>query len=66
MLQGLLALLKDEDSRVRYNAAQALVNLDKKFGDVTSAVAQWIEQHQNAKYVGSAINALWELGAGQN
>lgn len=66
VLQALLALLKEQDYFVRSSAAGALVNLGKKFGGVTSAVAQWIEQHQDTEDVGSTINALWDLVAGQS
>jgi len=54
---------KDEDSWVRGNAAQALGKLGKNSSDVASAVAQWISQHQDSEYVGSGIDALWQLVA---
>jgi HEAT repeat protein len=61
VLQGLLALLIDEDLRVRYTAANALGNLGKKTPSLITAVAQWIEQQQDLKYVGNEINLLWDL-----
>lgn len=66
VLQNLLALLKNEDIFVRAGAIMELVDLNKKVPDVTSAVAQWIEQHQDAEYVGSGITALWYLVVGQS
>lgn len=62
VLQNLLVLLKNEDIFVRVRAIMELVDLGKKFRDITtSAVAQWVEQHQDAEYVGSGITALWYL-----
>ncbi|MBP5975955.1 HEAT repeat domain-containing protein [Brasilonema sp. CT11] len=61
VVQTLLALLKDKHSTVRYNAADALGNLGKKTPSLATAVAQWIEQHQDSRYVGNGIDLLWDL-----
>ncbi len=43
---------------------EALVQLNKTFPLVTSAVAQWIEQHQDKEYVKDGIDALWNMVEG--
>ena len=58
-------LLEDNNPSMRSSAAEALYNLGNKFGGVTSAVAQWIEQHQDEEYVESGIDALWDLVVGE-
>jgi predicted NACHT family NTPase len=63
VLQRLLALLEDKDYIVRNSAAQALGKLGKKTPIVVTALVQWIEKHQNSKYVGNAIDVLWDLVA---
>ncbi len=63
VVQALLALLKNENYSVRSRAAELLGNLGKKVSGVTSAVAQWVEQYQDAEYVESGINVLWDLVA---
>jgi hypothetical protein len=63
VVDALLRRLADEHSRVRGNAAFALGKLGKNSSDVASAVAQWISQHQDSEYVGSGIDALWQLVA---
>ncbi|ARV58312.1 signal transduction protein [Nostocales cyanobacterium HT-58-2] len=63
VLNALLLLLADQDSEVRENAAFALGKLGKNSSDVATTVAQWISQHQDSEYVGSGIDALWELVA---
>ncbi|MDF5726498.1 MAG: hypothetical protein PUP92_00285 [Rhizonema sp. PD38] len=50
---------------MRFRAAIALGNLGKNSSNVTDAVARWISQHQNLKYVGKGINVLWDLVAGE-
>jgi hypothetical protein len=42
-----------------------LGNLGMKSSDVLPAVVQWVEQHQDGEYVGSGINVLWDLVAGE-
>ena len=42
-------------------ATQSLITLAKKSDTVTPALVQWIEQHQNKKYVGNGVDALWEI-----
>ncbi|MDJ0733353.1 MAG: HEAT repeat domain-containing protein [Nostocaceae cyanobacterium] len=63
VVSALLALLEDEDSRVRGNAASALGKLGKNCSDITTAVVEWIFQHQDSEYIGSGIDALWNLVA---
>ncbi len=43
---------------------EVLVQLNKTFPLVTSAVAQWIEQHQDKEYVKDGIDALWNMVEG--
>jgi len=57
-------LLKTEDSTVRSSAVLALVNLGKTNDRILSLVIQWIEQHQDSKNVGGAIDALWAIVEG--
>ncbi|KAB8334198.1 HEAT repeat domain-containing protein [Scytonema tolypothrichoides VB-61278] len=54
-------MLKHEDEGVRYTAADALGKLGKKTPSLATAVAQWIELHQDSKYVGNGIDLLWDL-----
>jgi HEAT repeat protein len=63
VVDALLLRLANENSWVRANAADALSKLGKNSTDVASAVAEWISQHQDSKYVGSGIDVLWELVA---
>ena len=35
----------------------------KNCRDTTTAVVEWISQHQDSEYVGSGIDALWNLVA---
>ena len=55
---------EDEDSTVRSSAVLALVNLGKTNDRILSLVIQWIEQHQDSKNVGGAIDALWAIVEG--
>lgn len=61
----LLELLKDPEPNVRPSAVRALVNLGKKSSNITPAVVQWIEHHQDSDYVGAGIDALWDLVVGE-
>ncbi|NET85438.1 MAG: NACHT domain-containing protein [Moorea sp. SIO1F2] len=61
----LLALLMDDDSSVRWQATEALVELGKTSNHVLPTVIEWIEQHQDSEYVGSGIDALWDLVVGR-
>jgi HEAT repeat protein len=65
VVRELLAGLQNEDSELHYRAASALGNLSKKSHIFATAVAQWIEQHQDSEYVGNGIDALWHLVAGE-
>jgi len=67
VISTLLLCLEDRDDFfVPYSAAaEALGNLGMKSSDVLPAVVQWVEQHQDAKYVGSGIDALWNLVASE-
>ncbi|MFN6478546.1 HEAT repeat domain-containing protein [Nostoc sp. DedQUE07] len=61
VVEALLSLLKDESQIVRYFTAEALGKLGKNSSNVTATVAEWISQHQDSEYVGSGIDALWNL-----
>ncbi|WP_293054801.1 HEAT repeat domain-containing protein [Moorena bouillonii] len=61
VITALLGCLKDEESGVRASAAETLAELGKPSSYVSSALAQWIELHQSSDYVGSGIDALWNL-----
>ncbi|MDJ0714558.1 MAG: HEAT repeat domain-containing protein [Prochloraceae cyanobacterium] len=57
----LLDGLEEEDFWVRGFAAEALGNLGKQSSEVLPAVVQWLQQHQDSKYIGRGIDALWDL-----
>ncbi|MCG5059158.1 MAG: HEAT repeat domain-containing protein [Limnoraphis sp. WC205] len=61
VLDALLQTLSDENSSVRGWAAEALGKLGKKSDTVFPAVILWLEQHQASEYIGSGIDALWDL-----
>ncbi|MEH2178084.1 NACHT domain-containing protein [Nostoc sp.] len=61
VVEALLGLVKDESQSVRNSAASALGKLGKNSSNVTAIVAEWISQHQDSKYVGDGIDALWNL-----
>ncbi|MBE9129361.1 HEAT repeat domain-containing protein [Coleofasciculus sp. LEGE 07081] len=61
VVNALLLHLDDEYSYVRVHAAIALGKLGKKSSDILPAIVQWLEQHQDSDYVGSGIDALWDL-----
>ncbi|WP_424095065.1 hypothetical protein [Moorena producens] len=61
----LLARLMDDNSYVRRRAAQALGRLGKTSNHILPTVIEWIEQHQDSNYVGSGIDALWDLVVGR-
>jgi HEAT repeat len=63
ILKALLDLLKDEDSFVRYYAAQTLGKLGKSDTKIQSALMLWIEQNSDRPNIGSAINILWQTCA---
>ncbi|NES46096.1 HEAT repeat domain-containing protein [Moorena sp. SIO2C4] len=65
VITALLGCLKDEESGVRASAAETLAELGKPSSYVSSALAQWIELHQASDYVGSGIDALWNLEIAQ-
>jgi len=65
VINALMLRLEDGDDWVRSSAASALGKLGLKSSDVLPAVVQWVEQHQDAKYVGSGIDVLWDLVAGE-
>jgi vesicle coat complex subunit len=58
-----LGNLGNTSVQVRRNAALALGKLGKNSNDFASAVVKWISQHQDSEYIGSGIDALWELVA---
>ncbi|WP_088241509.1 NACHT domain-containing protein [Calothrix rhizosoleniae] len=63
LVEALLAQLEDEESKVRRHAANALGKLGKDCSDITTVVVEWISQHQDSEYIGSGIDALWNLVA---
>ncbi|MEG4493040.1 HEAT repeat domain-containing protein [Microcoleus sp. D3_18_C4] len=65
VINALLLRLQDGDDLVRSSAALALSKLGLKSSEVLPAVVQWIDRHQDAKYVGSGIDALWDLVASE-
>ena len=65
VVNALLAGLKDDESLVRWKAAEALGNLGKTSNHVLPTVIEWIEQHQDSDYLGSGIDALWDLVVGR-
>ncbi|NET68111.1 MAG: NACHT domain-containing protein [Moorea sp. SIO1G6] len=65
VVNTLLARLQDEDSYVRGKAAEALGNLGKTSNHILPTIMEWIEQHQDSDYVGSGIDALWDLVVGR-
>jgi HEAT repeat protein len=65
VINALLLRLEDGEDGLHYCAAEALSKLGLKSSDVLTAVVQWIDRHQDAKYVGSGINVLWDLVAGE-
>jgi hypothetical protein len=46
---------------VRRYAARALGNLGKQSAKVKPLVVEWIQQHEDSEFVGSGIDALWDL-----
>ena len=65
VIEALLSRLQDDDADMRYDEAVALGKLGKNSSNVAAAVARWIPQHQNLKYVGKGIDLLWDLVAGE-
>jgi predicted NACHT family NTPase len=65
VINALMLRLEDGDDMVRREAAEALGNLGLKSSDVLTAVVQWIDRHQDATYLGSGIDVLWDLVAGE-
>ncbi|KST64421.1 HEAT repeat domain-containing protein [Mastigocoleus testarum] len=61
VLGGLVKLLVDDNSRVRKSAAQALIELHKNSNKVLPQVVQWLEENQDSKFIGSGIDALWDM-----
>jgi hypothetical protein len=59
---GLLGLLKNDNSFVRSRAAASLGQLAKKsIDDVLPALTQWIEQQPEDVPIGDAIDVLWSI-----
>jgi HEAT repeat protein len=67
VISALLLRLEDRNDFVMHYsaAAEALGKLCLKSSEVLPAVVQWVEQHQDREYVGSGINVLWDLVAGE-
>jgi predicted NACHT family NTPase/HEAT repeat protein len=65
VISALLLRLEDGEGAVRSSAAEALGKLGLKSSEVLPAVVQWIDRHQDTEYVGSGIDALWDLVAGE-
>ncbi|WP_424096368.1 HEAT repeat domain-containing protein [Moorena producens] len=64
VVNALLALLQDDNYYVRREAAEVLGKLCKTSNHILPTVIEWIEQHQDSEYVGSGIDALWDLVVG--
>ncbi|NEO46048.1 MAG: NACHT domain-containing protein [Moorea sp. SIO4A3] len=65
VVNALIARLQDQHSNVRRRAANALCKLGKTSNHILPTVIEWIEQHQDSNYVGSGIDALWDLVLGE-
>ncbi|NQE34310.1 NACHT domain-containing protein [Microcoleus asticus] len=65
VINALLLCLEDGEDWVRREAVEALGKLGLKSSEVLTAVVQWIDRHQDAEYVGSGIDVLWDLVAGE-
>ncbi|NEQ60731.1 MAG: NACHT domain-containing protein [Moorea sp. SIO4A1] len=65
VVSTLLAELMDDKSYVSRRAAYGLGDLGKTSNHVLPTVIEWIEQHQDSEYVGSGIDALWDLVVGR-
>ncbi|MDZ8239416.1 MAG: HEAT repeat domain-containing protein [Nostoc sp. ChiQUE01a] len=63
-IPGLIKLIEHPESSVRSSAADALGQIGKKISSLVTTLAQWIKEHENSKYVGDAINLLWDLVCG--
>jgi HEAT repeat protein/GTPase SAR1 family protein len=61
VISVLLLSLEDGEG----GAAEALSKLGLKSSEVLPAVIQWIDRHQDAKYLCSGINVLWDLVASE-
>jgi HEAT repeat protein/energy-coupling factor transporter ATP-binding protein EcfA2 len=61
VITALLSLLQDEDVGVRSSAASALGRIGKKKVEMISLLEDWIEKHQDNKYVNKSIDVLWNL-----
>ncbi|CAD5978508.1 Putative NACHT family NTPase [Planktothrix rubescens] len=61
VIEALLKALSDSDYGVRPNAAWALGKLGKQSPKVKPLVVEWIQQHEDSEFVGSGIDALWDL-----
>ncbi|UKO99247.1 HEAT repeat domain-containing protein [Nostoc sp. UHCC 0870] len=64
-IPDLLELLKDSESDVRSSAANALNKIDKKTHSVVITLSQWINEHQDSKYIRYGIDLLWDLVCGE-
>ncbi|NEP50877.1 MAG: signal transduction protein, partial [Moorea sp. SIO3C2] len=65
VINALLALLQDTDFDVRRKTAYVLGKFGKTSNHILPTVIEWIEQHQDCDYVGSGIDALWDLVVGE-
>ncbi|NEO50296.1 MAG: NACHT domain-containing protein [Moorea sp. SIO4A3] len=65
VVNALIARLQDRHSLARRSAANALGKLGKTSNHILPTVIEWIEQHQDSDYVGSGIDALWDLVVGE-
>jgi HEAT repeat protein len=65
VISALLLRLEDVYEWVRREAVEALGKLGLKSSEVLTAVVQWIDRHQDAKYLGSGIDVLWDLVGGE-
>ena len=59
VVDALIKCLKDDNSFVRIQAAEALGKLGKTSDKILPCIIQWLEQHQESKFIGSGIDVLW-------
>ncbi|WP_414574315.1 HEAT repeat domain-containing protein, partial [Nostoc sp. CCY 9925] len=63
-IPGLIKLIEHPEYSVRSSAADALGKIGKKTSSLATSLAQWIQEQQDSKYVGDAIDLLWDLVCG--
>jgi hypothetical protein len=61
VVNAFIKLLTDEDSDVRYIAADALINLSQKSQKIQPLIHEWLGENQDSENVGYVIDVLWEI-----